>query len=164
MDNVKEKLLKYKERLEDGLCEYMESSITERNAAAVKGMIECWMLLEDMGHHCSCHSEHLTDEDLKRWNKSMVNDDGTSGGRWPTDQTTPIAERAGVTWEHITPECFNVAMNMMFSDYCKVADRFGVATAEFFAYMAKAFLFDRDAKGPDEKMAAYYHGIVDLGN
>ena len=39
MGNVKEKLLKYKERLEDGLCEYMESSITERNAAAVKGII-----------------------------------------------------------------------------------------------------------------------------
>ena len=29
--------------------------------------------------------------------------------------------------------------------------------------MAKAFLFDKDAKSPNAKMAAYYFGIVDVG-
>lgn len=26
--------------------------------------------------------------------------------------------------------------------------------------MAKAFLFDKDGPGPEEKLSAYYHGIV----
>lgn len=51
-------------------------------------------------------------------------------------------------------------MNMMYSDYCSVAAKYGVNKPEFFADMAKAFLFDKDAKGPKEKLSAYYHGIA----
>ena len=35
-----------------------------------------------------------------------------------------------------------------------------VSTAEFFAELAQAFLFDKDGPGPKAKLAAYYHGIV----
>lgn len=45
----------------------------------------------------------------------------------------------------------------------KDADGWGGGTAEFYADMAKAFLFDRDAGGPRVKMAAYYHGIAEHG-
>ena len=51
-------------------------------------------------------------------------------------------------------------MNMMYSDYCMVASKYGVNNAEFFADMARAFLFDKDAEGPGEKLAAYYHRVV----
>lgn len=36
-------------------------------------------------------------------------------------------------------------------------------TAEFFAELAQAFLFDKDGPGPKEKLSAYYHGIVKPG-
>ena len=54
-------------------------------------------------------------------------------------------------------------MNMMYSDYCTVANKYNVGTPEFYACMAKAFLFEKDAKSPNAKMAAYYFGIVDVG-
>lgn len=60
----------------------------------------------------------------------------------------------------IAEDDWNVAMNMMYSDYCSVAAKYGVNKPEFFADMAKAFLFDKDAKGPKEKLSAYYHGIA----
>ena len=33
--------------------------------------------------------------------------------------------------------------------------------AEFCAELTQAFLFDKDGPGPKEKLAAYYHGIVE---
>ena len=54
-------------------------------------------------------------------------------------------------------------MNMMYSDYSSVAIHYGVSTAEFFAELAQAFLFDKDGPGPKAKLAAYYHGIVKAG-
>ena len=41
-------------------------------------------------------------------------------------------------------------------------DAVTVGTPEFYACMAKAFLFDKDAKSPNAKMTAYYFGIVDV--
>ncbi len=52
-------------------------------------------------------------------------------------------------------------MNMMYSDYCRVANKYGSGMSDFYAYMAKAFLFDKDAPSPKEKLAAYYHSIVE---
>jgi hypothetical protein len=49
---------------------------------------------------------------------------------------------------------------MMYSDYYGVASHFGVATPEFFAELARAFLLDEDGPGPKPKMSAYYCGIV----
>ena len=45
--------------------------------------------------------------------------------------------------------------------FCAI--HYGVSTAEFFAELAQAFLFDKDGPGPKEKLAAYYHGIVNAG-
>ena len=49
-------------------------------------------------------------------------------------------------------------MNAMYSDYCKVAKRYGVDRPEFFAEMAKAWLEDKDAV--PNKAAMYYDCIV----
>ena len=50
-------------------------------------------------------------------------------------------------------------MNMIYSDYCVVAEKLGTSTAEFYAGMAKAFLDDKDAQ-PD-KLGRYYEYIVE---
>ena len=52
-------------------------------------------------------------------------------------------------------------MNMMYSDYSGVAEKYGVSIAEFYADMARAFLMDKDGPGAKKKLAAYYHGIVE---
>lgn len=57
---------------------------------------------------------------------------------------------------------FCLAMNMMYSDYCKVAQKFGADRPEFYAEMAKAFLKDKDFDGNgEEKLWLYYKCIVE---
>ena len=51
-------------------------------------------------------------------------------------------------------------MNMMYSDYYDVAQKFGVNVTEFYAELARAFLMDKDGPGPEEKLCAYYRCIV----
>nr|DAF91122.1 MAG TPA: hypothetical protein [Siphoviridae sp. ctKNZ79] len=156
---MKTKLREYKAKLEHELSEYLAQPVGTRSMAAVDAMIECWEHVNDM-EHCVCHAGKLGDHDLEEWNAHMKNDDGSTGGHWTVAQTTDAAKTAGVVMEHITPEEWNAAMNMMYSDYCSVATRYGCSKVEFYADLAKAFLFDKDGPGPEAKLAAYYHGIV----
>lgn len=59
------------------------------------------------------------------------------------------------------PHCdkyeFYVALNAMYSDYCEVAKKLGVDKPEFYIFMAKAFLDDKDA-GP-HKLRKYMETI-----
>ena len=157
---MKDKLKAYKEKLEQGIAEYMMNPVSERSASAVKGMVECWAAIDEM-EHCVCHSTKLTQSEAEKWVTHMANDDGTMGEHWTMDQTTAVADGIGIAFDHISPWCWWVTMNMMYSDYCAVADKYGVGTVEFYADLAKAFLFDKDASGAKEKLAAYYYGIVD---
>ena len=156
---MKDKIKAYKAKLEQSIAEYMAMPANERSASAVRGMAECWEVLERM-EHCICHEGRFTKADAENWNAHMVNDDGTMGGHWSMAQTTAVAQNMGISFEHITEYCWNTAMNMMYSDYCNVTSKHGVGTPEFYAEMAKAFLFDKDAKSPKDKMSAYYYGIV----
>ena len=49
-------------------------------------------------------------------------------------------------------------MNMVYSDYSKVAKKLNVSNIDFYAEIAKAFLDDQDA-APD-KLARYYEFVV----
>ena len=51
-------------------------------------------------------------------------------------------------------------MNMMYSDYEYTADRYGVNTPDFYAELAKDFLFDKDGPGPKKNLRAYFFNIV----
>lgn len=159
---TKEIITAYKDKLERGIAEYMGMPAGERSASGVRGMLECWSVV-DAAERSLCGAKDFTRADAEAWCSKMANEDGTTGAHWTLDQTTAVAESIGVTWEHISPWCWWAAMCMMYSDYCGVANRYGVGTAEFYADMAKAFLFDRDAGGPRAKMAAYYHGIAEHG-
>lgn len=57
------------------------------------------------------------------------------------------------------PLKFWLALNLMYSDYSKVAKKHNVGgSIDFYVDMAKAFLDDKDA-GPD-KLAKYYRFVV----
>ncbi len=92
----------------------------------------------------------LTREKADRWVKSMENADGSRGAYWTMEKTEEVRRQYGITEK---PLDFWVTMNMMYSDYCKVTEKFGVNTLEFYACMAKAFLEDPDAK--PGKLARY---------
>lgn len=97
------------------------------------------------------------DENMAReWTSKMENEDGTKGPHWNMEQIKKVMEQRNMTGD---PVEFWVAMNMMYSDYCKAAKKLGVNTVDFYAEMAKAFLEDKDTGVPD-KLTAYYENIV----
>ena len=163
---MKNHLKEYKDHLEATIGEYMERPVSERSADAVDGMTKCWMHLneaEQMLAGSMAYGAEFTHEDANKWAEKMVNEDGTMGAHWTVEQTSAVAAANGVMFTHITDWCFWITMNMMYSDYGGVAMKHGVDTAEFYADLAKAFLFDKDGPGPEAKLGAYYHGIVCTG-
>lgn len=101
------------------------------------------------------HAQEFNRQMAVAWISNMINVDGTKGPHWNLDKTQDIQKQFGISCD---PEQFWVAMNMMYSDYCKVAENLGVNTLEFYACMAKAFLEDPDAK--PGKLARYYEYIA----
>lgn len=89
------------------------------------------------------------------WVDKMKNSDGTTGPHYTMEQARQVMEQQKIQCDEIE---FYVALNMMYSDYCKVAKKFNCNTMEFYACMAKAFLDDKDAN-PD-KLTIYYETIV----
>lgn len=103
----------------------------------------------------------LTAEECKKWMDSMENEDGTDGPKYDRSQVEEAAKKAGVDYKEYGLETLECAVNMMYSDYCEVAKRFGVDRPEFWVAMADSFLMDTDFEGsPKEKLAIYYHMIA----
>ena len=156
----KDQIAEYLEKLEHGISEYMRMPASERSACAIRGMLDCWSALAAM-KDCTRTSDGFTEQDATAWAAMLRNEDGTTGPHWGVDQTTAIAESMGMTWEKVSRPCWWITMNMMYSDYSSVAEKYGVSIAEFYADMARAFLMDKDGPGAKKKLAAYYHGIVE---
>lgn len=100
----------------------------------------------------------FTEDDARRWTERMENDDGSMGAHWTLEQTTAVANSIGV---HVDPWIWFAALNMEYSDNFEVAQKYGLDRPEYYADLAKAFLFDKDGGGPEAKIAGYYHGIVE---
>mgnify|MGYP004679151971 FL=1 len=100
----------------------------------------------------------FTEDDAQRWTEHMENDDGSMGAHWTLEQTTAVANSIGV---HVDPWIWFAALNMEYSDNFEVAQKYGLDRPEYYADLAKAFLFDEDGGGPEAKIAGYYHGIVE---
>lgn len=146
----------YIEKLRDRLHELMERPATLGNVEEVKLYAKTIRALEKL--ECG---ETLTKEDALYWVEHMENSDGTTGAQWTMDETSAMAKSMGV----YLPACiWFAAVNMMRSDYCMVARKHGVDKPEFYADMAQAFLFDKDAGEPEEKISAYYHCIAKKKN
>lgn len=153
------KMCGFKCRLEDLIEEYAEMRPSERVAAAMLPLIACWKELDAIGARMRSESE-LSDDELTAWLDGMDNADGTHGAHWTQAQTTAVGDSIGIDWGKVSPKCWHVAMNMMYSDYFGTAAKFKQTGPEFFAELAKDFLMDPDGGSPREKLAGYYHGIV----
>jgi hypothetical protein len=101
-------------------------------------------------------------KDMETWKSMMKNEDGTRGVHFCEEQVKRACEQAGIDCEEFGEDVFCLAMNMMYSDYCKVAKKYGVDMPEYYADLAKAFLRDKDFDGkPEEKLYLYYKAIVE---
>ena len=146
----------YKAELENGLRKYMQNPINERSAAAVDSMVKCWHNVDKMQKMIEKDFD-FTPEKAEKWLLNMQNDDGTTGAHWTLEETNTFKPA------EVSEYCWECAMNMMYSDYYNVAIAYNVNMPEFYADMARAFLFDKDAKSPHDKISAYYNCIVNAG-
>lgn len=99
--------------------------------------------------------EGLDERTAHEWSKKMKNADGSTGAHWTKEQVKPYMQNVGYQGDEIE---FWIIMNAMYSDYCKIAKKYGVDRPEYYAEIAKAWLEDKDAV-PD-KAAAYYECVV----
>lgn len=99
----------------------------------------------------------LTKQRAEEWAEQMENVDGTHGPHWTMDQVKQVMAQKKIDCD---PVAFFVTLNMMYSDYAKVAKELGVSNMDFYIKMAKAFLDDQDGPGPEEKIAKYYEYVV----
>lgn len=159
MENLHEQIKAYIPKLEYSIREYMRNPATPNAAQGIMAMVECLNMLKG-AEGAICTGREMTKADAEAWAAHMVNEDGTTGPHWGVDQTTAIAESMGMTWEKVSRPCWWITMNMIYSDYSGVAEKYGVSIAEFYADMARAFLMDKDGPGAKKKLGAYYHGIV----
>ena len=104
----------------------------------------------------------LSKSDIHRWNKMFENFDGTRGAHYDMQQVIHAADKIGVKFDDFSEKEFCVAVNMMYADYGHVIKEM-VPDKELIccAKLAKAFLEDPDAPEASEKLALYFHCIVD---
>lgn len=103
----------------------------------------------------------LSEHDIKKWEKDLVNDDGSRGAHFEKEMIDQKAQQMGINPKEFGEGVLAMITNMMYSDYCAVAKKVGVDRPEFYIDMAKAFLKDKDFDGsPEEKAMLYYKCIV----
>lgn len=151
-----EKIKAYKAKL----CGALEACMAEPVCSRSVG--SCTMLMDALckADKITMESEAstFTEDDARRWTEHMENDDGSMGAHWTLEQATAVANSIGV---HVDPWIWFAALNMEYSDNFEVAQKYGLDRPEYYADLAKAFLFDEDGGGPEAKIAGYYHGIVE---
>lgn len=155
----------YKESLKKRLEEYMSMPVNAHNVEIVKDTADC---LEALKEYCrdgeetpqrsfpAKHGGKLTRRTAEEWVDSMRNTDGSDGERWSYEQTEAVREKRDCDCEGVE---FYAAMNMMRSDYYRVARKYGIDTPDFYADLAEAFLTDEDAV--KDKISRYYECVVE---
>ena len=114
------------------------------------------------GEHHYTHRHGLTEAEAREWVHGMEAADKNckSGGKWSWEDAQRVAKERGIHPEGQMMIDFYAALNMVYSDYCKVAREHNVCNEEFFTDMAMAFLFDRDAIDPTDKICMYHKYLV----
>lgn len=145
----------YLEQLYEAIHEVKQQPLTLGRAEEITVYADAICALKKLGHHEDAHA--FTEENAKSWTDRMVNEDGTRGAHWTKEQASQVAAVAGVD---VAPCVWWAVLNMVYSDYYKVAAKYNLDRPEFYSDLAKAFLMDKDAGTPEEKTAAYFHSIV----
>ena len=104
----------------------------------------------------------LSKTDMMEWKRNMENADGTRGAHYDMQQIMQAAEKAGIRFDDFSEKDFCMAVNYIYSDYCKTIKKY-VPTEKELAVcldLARDFLEDVDGPEPSEKLALYFHCIV----
>lgn len=156
-----EKMKAYKEKLEKCIQHYTCGNVSESSAKYADTYIKYWLTVSEAEQKMKCTAmKRLTPEEVEHWNAHMKNQDGTTGGRWTVSETNMLADALGVEFTHISAQEWNVTCNKQFSDYYKDAVEFGVDVPNYYAGLARSFLFDLDGPEPHVKLWEYYEHIV----
>lgn len=147
----------YKDKLHAALREIAECPVSMRTVEQAAAVTDLLCRLDKLEDHDEPETATFDRETAMQWAAHMQNADGTTGPHWTMGQTDAVANITGVSVKSCV---WWAAMNMMYSDYYGVAAKYGIDRPEFYADLAKAFLMDKDAGGPEEKMAGYYYGVV----
>ena len=148
----------YIEKLYTKLHEAMEKPVTLGSAEEVGLYAKTIRRLEKLDcREDQPEAAEFDRETAMQWVERMQNADGTTGPHWPIAQTTAVMVSRGY---HYDPAVWYAAMNMIYSDYHKTAKKHGIDTQDYYTDMTVAFLDDKDAGGPEEKISAYYHCIA----
>lgn len=91
----------------------------------------------------------------EEWMKDLHNEDGTQGPHWTMEQVKQVMAQKNISGD---PVEMWAAMNMLYSDFGKMAKKFNVNTVDFYLNMAEYWLKDEDAV--PNKLAAYYNNVV----
>lgn len=152
----------YMQQLREEMQRVMERPVTLGKAEEITVYADAICALKKLGGEEPAHegtkTAGFTEADAKRWTEHMENSDGSMGAHWTLEQTTAVANSIGV---HVDPWVWFAALNMEYSDNFEVAQKYGLDRPEYYADLARAFLFDEDGGGPEPKIAGYYHGIVE---
>ena len=144
----------YIEELKRQLHEIMERPVTLGRAEEVTVYADTICTLRRMEGHDE--AEGFTEEDAKAWTAKMENEDGTTGPHWTFEQCKQVMQQHNMNCD---PVEFWVAMNAVYSDFCKVNEKHGIRNIDYYVDAACAFwLEDKDAV--KNKEAAYYRYVV----
>lgn len=99
---------------------------------------------------------HLSSDEAEEWVRGMKSADGKKGGRWTLQEIQRYAGNYGVKDDEVID--FFAVVNALYTDYCKVARKYGFDRMEVWADMAKAFMHDEDAE--PGKVKTYYECIA----
>lgn len=105
----------------------------------------------------------LSKHDKRRWKQMLENFDGTKGPHYDMMQIMQAADKLGIKFDEYDEGEFCLTVNMMYADYGQVVKKHVGSDKELMccAELAKAFLEDPDGPDPSEKLALYFHCVVD---
>lgn len=150
----------YIEQIKEQMHEVMEHPVTLGRAEEVTVYANAICALHKLGDDHFRESTKMmkfTEDDAKAWTARMENTDDTEGQHWPMEQTTAVMRAHGL---HYDPAVWYAAMNMIYSDYFGVIHKHNVNYVDFYVDLTDAFLNDKDAGTPEEKISAYYHCVA----
>ena len=147
----------YIEKLTEALRELMRKPVTLGHAEEINVYADALCAVKRL-HGAEEANGSFDREMAMHWMERMENADGSTGAHWTMEQTAAVAESLGI--HGVEPWAWAAAMNMAYSDYYPVAVDFGLNRPDFYAALAKAFLFDKDAPGAEEKLRRYYEHVV----
>ena len=102
--------------------------------------------IEELSNKIVKNYEKDKKEIYKSWMHKMKNADGTTGPHFSAEQINKIYNEEKIKEKGVEKEDFEIVLNMLYSDYCKVLKENGMNSQKLYADLAVAFIKDEDAQ------------------